>query len=139
MNRRTISREAFRALRSGDLVVWRGKYLRTVLTGPADKAEQWTHDGRMTLEFPIRQRSWTGRPYTTYCYSDLCRRIKVADKRIRTLLLPSEVEALKAGGFELRPALLAELEYREREAERLGRPLCGAFERIKRLGRKAAL
>ena len=129
MGRATISREEFNALRAGDVVVWRGKYLRTVAKGPAD-AEGFRYNA---VEFPIRRRSWTQRIETTYNYGDLKDRIAVVPQRVRGLMLASEWKVLEAAGFNVRKELQRELERQTAEAERMGRPPCKAYPRLARL------
>ena len=130
----TISLDDFWALRSGDLVVWRGKYLRTVAKGPADATEPIHH---AAVEFPIRRRSWTKRIDTTYNYSDVKDKIALAGKRTRGLMLPSEWRTLQAAGFDVRKELARELEDKTATANRMGRPLCKAYGRLVNLIRKA--
>ena len=128
----TISRDEFLRLRSGDLVVWRGKYLRTVSKGPADTPD--AHHA--SIEFPIRRRTWRERIDTTYVYNDIKDKIRVAHKRGRGLMLPSEWKTLEVVGFNVRKELNRELDDASALAERMGRPLCGAYGRLSALIRK---
>lgn len=133
MSHDTISYEDFCSLRAGDLIVWRKKYLRSIISGPADKPARCRNPSVATVELPIRHRSWTGRMYTIYCFHALRDKIAVADKRIRTLLLPSEAEVLAGAGFNLRPDLLKELNERAAYYARSGKSPCAAFARIQKL------
>lgn len=133
MGRTTISIEDFWTLRSGDLVVWRGKYLRTVAKGPADATEPLHHPA---VEFPIRRRSWTQRIATTYNYSDVKDKIALAGKRTRGLMLPSEWRTLETVGFNVREELTRELDEKTEAAERTHGPLCKAYGRLVKLIRK---
>jgi hypothetical protein len=132
LTRRTISFRDFLALRSGDLVVWRGKYLRTVAKGPADCG------GLNIIQFAIRHRSWTSRIITTYLYTDVSRLIRASGKRGHGLMLPSEYATLEAAGFNVRRELRRELDQRTGEAKRMGRPLCRAYPRLAKLIRGKA-
>lgn len=126
----TISREEFNALKAGDLVVWKGKYLRTVAKGGGDTPYQRLHIG---VEFAIRRRSWTNRIITVYNYTDMKHVIRVVGKKNGKLMMPSEWLALEALGFDVRAALKAELEKSVGEAQRMGRPLCASYPRLHKL------
>ena len=126
----TISREEFNNLRAGDLVVWKDKYLRTVIKGGGDRKYEQHHIG---VEFAIRTRSWTNRICTTYIYNDLKRIIRLVGKRGKGLMLPSEWLVLEGLGFNVRKELQAELERGVGEAERMGKPLCKSYPRLHKL------
>lgn len=128
MDHATISRAEFCSLRSGDLVVWRGKYFRTVTKGPADGPQH-----HPTVEFPIRRRSWRKRIDTTYCYNDLKCVIAPANRRTRGLMLPSEWKTLEVAGFDVRKELKRELDDKTACAQRMGKPLCKAYPRLEKL------
>lgn len=132
MVRATISRDEFRALKSGDLIVWRGKYLRTVAKGPANNPK----DRHLRVEFPIRQRSWTNRVKTVYLYNDVKDKIRVAHRRGQGLMLPSEWKTLESSGFDVRKELTRELDAATDLAERMGRSPCAAYGRLSMLIRK---
>src|SRR3569832_243658 len=126
----TISLEHFRTLRAGDLIVWRGKYLRTVTKGPADSGDTRKVP---SIEFPIRRRSWRARIDTMYNYNDVKDKIALVGKRIGSLMLPSEWKALEGAGFNVRCELRRELTDKTETAERMGRPLCSAYPLLVRL------
>lgn len=130
----TISREEFCALRAGDLIVWRGKYLRTIAKGPADADQLPRH---LTVGFPIRHRSWRDRIDTTYNYNDVKDKIAVAGRHIAGLMLPSEWKVLEGSGFDVRRELQRELKDKTEEAQRMGRPLCKAYPRLAKLIERA--
>jgi hypothetical protein len=137
LSRRTISFRDFLSLRSGDLVVWRGKYLRTITKGPADEPGRPLLPSHGAVHFAIRHRSWTGRIYTVYSYNDLRDKIAPAGKRTRGLILPSEYETLETAGFNVRRELRRELKWAEDYAKRGGR-LCAAYPRLAKLIRGKA-
>ena len=126
MRRRTISRERFAELKAGDLVLWNGYRLRTVQEGPGDKGR---NARAMCITFSKIRPSWTAHASTVYCYNDVCRIIKPVGKKIRGLMLKSELAALKGIGFDVREALRREI----RLAESVGRERCRAFDRLVRL------
>lgn len=129
-----ISKSQFASLRGGDLILWNKKYLRTILSGPFDKARTAKNcDGHLTVDLPIRHRSWTGRTITVYSYTDLKDKIRKVSKRVRGLILKSEVEVLKAARFNPRTELKRELQEHKARMQRMGRELCPGFKRIERL------
>jgi hypothetical protein len=130
MKRVSISRGDFEALRAGDLIVWRGKYLRTVAKGPGDADERPRH---LCVEFPIRRRTWRKRIETLYNYNDVKDKIAVAHKRTAGLMLPSEWKVLEGAGFDVRLELQRELADQTASAERMGHPLCKAHPRLSKL------
>ncbi len=131
----TISREQFLALKAGDVIVWRGKYLRTIEKGPGD---YYAGSGYASIQLPIRLMSWTKRIYTVVGYNDVRTKIALAPKRTGLLMQPSEWKTLEGAGFDVRKELKRELREAEELAERMGRPLCGAYPRLSKLIRKAA-
>lgn len=147
----TISFDDFIALRSGDLVVWRGKYLRSVTYGPAD-ARYGRHPNRDTarglvhVAFPRRKTGFSKcldgstmqfRDLTvSYNYSDMRRVIKVASRRIRKLALASEIAGLRALGIEVERQMRKELREQVATNKRLGFPPCKAWPRILKLAKQ---
>jgi hypothetical protein len=130
----TISLKQFCSLRSGDLVIWHGRYLRTVVKGPSDNPNPEDHP---TVIFPIRRRSWRQRIDTVYNYNDMKCAIRVADKRTNGLMLPSEWKTLEVSGFDVRRELKRELKDAEGIAERMGQNLCKAYPKIRDLIKRA--
>ncbi len=143
-----ITLTQFLSLRSGDLVVWREKYLRTVVKGPADERGQPKRDGSgrvvsgcVCVEFAIRRRSWRGRPNTIYNFNDVRKWLRFTGKRGDGLMLESEWLTLQSSGFGLEDirAELREEEGRHARMSRLRRigiptpDLCRAYPRLKRL------
>lgn len=107
----------------GTLVLWRGKYLRTVIS---------SSPGYVTL--PIRHRSWTNRAKTVYMVGELIRLgCKFLDKKTRLPILKSELEVLKASQFNVKKELKRELKECKELAQRMGRPVCGGWERLNKL------
>lgn len=107
----------------GTLVLWRKKYLRTVLS---------SSPGYVTLA--IRNRSWTNRARTTYTVGELlCLGCVFLDKKAKGPLLKSELEVLKARKFDPRKELARELKEAKELAERTDRPVCCGFARLKKL------
>ena len=85
------------------------------------------------VEFPIRTVSWRRRIDTTYNYNDVKDKIRVADKRVRALMLKCEWLLLQELGFDVREELRFELREHEAMAKRAGRELCAAYPRLKKL------
>jgi len=131
----------FLKLRSGDLIVWRKKYLRTVQKGPADDLVVPHCPGVARIQFTKRATgsAWYTRrnPLTTYNWHDLHDKIRIPGKRIRTLVLKSEWLTLEMLGFNVRRELRSQVRKAEEYADRTGRPLCKAYPRIKRLEQRA--
>ena len=125
----TISLEDFRSLKSGDQIVWRGKYLRTVSKGPVDMSDARRHPA---VRFPIRHRSWTKRIDTIYNYNDVKDKITLARGRTRGLMLKSEWKTLEVAGFDVRKELARELQEAEERFARGRRP-CKAYRRLAKL------
>lgn len=124
--RRTISRERFSQLKAGDLILWRGYRLRTIQSGPADG------DGKaLMVKFSKIRPSWTNYASTVYNYNDLCRLIRPVNKRVRGLLLKSELAALEGMGFDIRKSLAREIDLENRAH----RPKCSAYKRLLRLAK----
>jgi hypothetical protein len=80
---------------------------RTILSGPQDH-----RNGSLSVNFPIRHKSWTGRPYTCYHWNDLKRIISWTGKRNKALCTPEELERLLFGGFQ-KPSASIEKELRD--------------------------
>lgn len=125
--RRTISKERFSQLKAGDLILWRGYRLRTVQEGPGDGKGKAT-----CIVFSKLRPSWTKHGSTVYTFTDVSRLIRPVGKKVRGLLLKSELAALKQMGFDVREALLREI----RLADRIDRPKCRAYKRLVRLANK---
>lgn len=123
-----ITKEEFNQLKGGDIIIWKGIYMRTILCGPLDKPDQ----GK-AVEFSIRRRSWTNRAKTVYFWNDIKHWITIPHKKAKGLIMKSEVEVLKSIGFDPRKELASEIKREEAYAKRRGLPLCGAFSRIKKL------
>lgn len=129
-----ITKSQFASLRGGDLILWNGKYLRTILSGPADKGHNGKSESKcLSIDLPIRHRSWTNRAVTVYNWNDLKHKIHKVSKRVRGLLLKSEVEVLKAARFDVRKELNRQIHEEEELCKRRRRLPCAALERIKRL------
>ena len=61
-----MNKEDFNQIKSGDLLLIRGRYLRTVQSGPGDQSPP----GKF-VAFSKLKRSWTNKPLTFYGYHDL--------------------------------------------------------------------
>lgn len=112
-----MTKEQFKTLRNGDVILWKkgaARYFRTIVTGPADRDDNYP-----CVTLPIRKRSWTGRPYTIYGWNDIKDRIEYTGKRYTELLLnPEELERLVCAGFKVSKCLKRELkESRERPCQ----------------------
>jgi len=132
MRKRTISKERYMQLKSGDLIVWKGYRLRTIQEGPGDGPH------KRGIVFTKLRPSWTGHGSTVYFFNDLSHAIKPANKRIRGLLLKSELLALQDMGFDPRKELQKELKEARRLAKVFKRPLCRGYARLKKLAKLTA-
>lgn len=127
----TVTPDEFMKLRSGDIVLWKGRRLRTVLAGPAD--------GRHgSIELPILRRSWCDRP-TTVMDKSMCSDLEFTGKRRGGLASKAECLALARSGFS-RESFLAELadqqaiqKRMERHRKAQGRPLDPIPKRVPRI------
>jgi hypothetical protein len=92
-----MSKLEFSSLNPGDLLCWRGLYLRTVISNSHPP------DGRTgSVTLTIRRRSWTNRASTAYGYHDIKHNAFPIGKRTKKLCLPSEAHRLAYIGFDLR-------------------------------------
>lgn len=130
MANRTISKKRFEQLKAGDLVLWRGYRLRTIQEGPGDGKGK-----ALCITFSKLRSSWTKHGCTVYTFHDVSRLIRPVGKRVRGLLLKSELAALKEIGFDAREEILREI----RLADRLDRPKCRAYKRLLRLAEKSQI
>jgi hypothetical protein len=117
----------FYSLKPGDLLVWRGKYLRTVLSVgyPGSKCHSVT--------LSIRHRSWTNRATTVYGYHDLKWLAFPAGKKIRNLLLNSELLVLRTLKFNVRKELKREVSEAIDLKKRMRQALCDNTPKLARL------
>jgi hypothetical protein len=107
----------------GTLVLWKNKYLRTVISSSPGY-----------VKFAIRRRSWTNRARTTYIVAELLAMgCKFLNKKTKLPILKSEALILKSRGFDIRKELKRELAEAKSEAKRLNRPLCAGHGRLERL------
>ncbi len=127
--------EEFNALRPGDLLVWRGSYLRTVIVGPKPYATSRGGGSLGSVTLAIRHRSWTNRVQTTYGYHDLKWIAFPLGRKTRGPALKHEIGKLKELGFDVRSELRRELSEKKSRATRMGRPLCDGFGRLERLAK----
>ncbi len=130
MSKHTISRKRFDSLKAGDLVLWKGYRLRTVQEGPGDAPH------KRAIVFSKLSPSWTRRCDTVYFWNDLNKIIKPVNKKVRGLALKSEIHALKVMGLDVREFLRHEVKESKRLAKAFNRPLCSAYDRLKRLAVK---
>lgn len=119
-----LTKKQYLALKEGDTVLWRNKFLRTVVSAPKHPSGG--------IRFTIRRHSWTGRASTTYFYNDIKDKIKPHGKT-KLAILKSEVEVLTYLGWNVRQELKKELEEHKALCQRTGRKLCRGFLRLKKL------
>jgi hypothetical protein len=123
--------EEYKNLKAGDLLVWRGAYLRTVIEPPEGRSGNPL--GNITLS--IRRRSWTNRATTIYGYHDLKWVAFPAGKKIRSLMLGSELEVLKSLNFDVRKEIKREFTEEIDRKKRMGKEICKNAMRIARLAK----
>lgn len=97
----TITEEQFLSLRHGSVIQWGDDQTnrRTVLLGPADMVEP-RPISRHGIHFPIKHRSWTGRLYTVYNWSELKTKIRYTGIEKRQIW--SQEELLRLAGVRWR-------------------------------------
>lgn len=111
-----MTRKQFQSLKPGDLILWRKRYLRTVIQGP-----RWP-SGAITI--PIHNRSWTRRAYTVRFFNDVKDFAEVTGKRTAWAALKSELLRLKEIGFNPRKEYFREIREKRGIKLRMGRELC---------------
>lgn len=120
-----IAREEFLRLKQGDVLLIRTKkgrmYTRTILQGPADKADPPHGDA---VHLPKLCRSWTGRAYTVYFWHELKERATVTGLKSKHLINTFEHERLLNQGLNPRRELVREIQEQADTARRLNRPMC---------------
>lgn len=107
----------------GTLLLWKGKYLRTVIA---------PSPGYVKLS--IRRRSWTNRAVTTYMVNELkAMGCKFLRKKSTRPVLKSELASLLASKFNPRRELGRELKEAKAYSERSRKPLCNGWGRLQKL------
>jgi hypothetical protein len=112
----TIEQDTFLALKPGDVVLWGGYCLRTVIEGAT-----WPSGAIVISKL---RNSWTGRAYTVCFYHDVKTKIIATGKRVRTVVSKVELARLEYLGFNVRRELVRELRERKATKLRMGRELC---------------
>jgi len=99
---RVISFDDFLTLRAGDQVLWRGRYIRTVIAGPGDKKGPLKKRGGrivrnvLGVEFSKQANSWTDEVSVTahYCWNDVRHIIRKLGTTTRNIVTGDEAARL---------------------------------------------
>jgi hypothetical protein len=118
-----MTKQQFKSIGGGDVLLFRSGAVRTVLEGPVDlvkKRGPWTP----SVTFTKLHNSHFRNPTTVYFWADMHYKIKAIIGKCKGVCLKSEVVRLKHLGFDPRKEFTARVQHEIHEAKRRGWKLC---------------